>query len=284
MSVALPLKLPLKGAPRIGLRDVVALSQGGARPEDKIYNLLAPGATRLQINWPDNRYWFQDAAGTVPVTSAGQMIRCWKPRFGVDLVQSVNSDYAPLASTLPNGALSATFDGVDDYLQSSTSLDFSTSDEILMMAGLRKLMDGPTAKIVCELGTNTNTDNGAAYLAAPVTNAANYGCATKGTAMGQASYTNAAIAAPHTAVLAGYGDISADFCRLRVNGAQVAQSVSDQGTGNFGNFTLFVGRRNGAALPLNARLGPLILRGGPLPDIATIQAVEAIINQHVGAY
>lgn len=154
------------------------------------------------------------------------------------------------------------FDGTDDSLLTN-SVDFTATDKMTVWAGVRKLSDAATA-LIAELSANAASNAGSFWVAAPVSNgAANYEFRSGGSLPGTgiATYTNAAIAAPVTNVVTAIGDIAAPAATLRVNGAQVGSSSSDQGTGNFGNYALFIGGRNNTSLRLNGRLYGLIVRG-----------------------
>ena len=48
---------------------------------------------------------------------------------------------------------------------------------------------------------------------------------------------------------------------MRANGAVAASNTGDQGTGNYGNYPLYIGRRNNASLPFNGNLYSLIIAG-----------------------
>lgn len=140
--------------------------------------------------------------------------------------------------------------GVNQWMQTG-SIDFTGGDSMFVCAGVRKLSDAAVG-LVMELSPNLNVNNGSFYIAAPLLAAtANYDFSAKGTSGADASYTNAAIAAPNTSVISGIADISSDTCLLRVNGVQRAASVVDQGTGNYGNYALYEFRRGGTLLPFN---------------------------------
>jgi hypothetical protein len=63
-----------------------------------------------------------------------------------------------------------------------------------------------------------------------------------------------------------------------VNGAQVGSVLSDQGTGNYGNYPLYLFRRGGTTLPFNGNLYALIVAGGSYP-LSTIQRVERLLSR-----
>lgn len=162
------------------------------------------------------------------------------------------------------------FDGTDDGYASVATVNFSATDEITVFAGVRKNSDAATG-IICELGTDVNSVNGSFALTGPGANAApSYRLFARGTATVNANAATG-YAAPTTNVLTGIGDISGDSCILRVNGTQAASSSSDQGTGNYGNYTLYVGRRGGTTLPFNGRLYQLIGVGKLLTNAQIVQ-------------
>lgn len=170
------------------------------------------------------------------------------------------------------------FDGTDDWLQTN-SINFTATDKMTVFAGVRKLSDAALG-IFAELSNATG--NGYFSLAAPSGASATYRFASMGTVFAN-SVSPSSFAAPITNVLAGLGDISGDSAILRVNGAQVASSTADQGTGTFGNYPLYIGRRGGSTLPFNGRLYGLIVRGSQ-STAQQITNTENWLNQRTGAY
>ena len=151
------------------------------------------------------------------------------------------------------------FDGVDDGL-ATTAINFTATDKMTVFAGVHKASDAAQA-VVVELSADGNSNNGTFGVFAPSAAAgADYLFRSKGTTQVGADGP-ATRAAPNTAVLTCSGDISGDNATLRVNGAQEASNVTDQGAGNFGNYPLYIGRRGGASLPFNGRIYQSIGRG-----------------------
>jgi hypothetical protein len=70
---------------------------------------------------------------------------------------------------------------------------------------------------------------------------------------------------------------------LRIDGAQAATSGTNQGSGNFGNYPLFIGARNNAGLFFTGWLTSLIIRGAQSTQ-SQIEATEAWVNSRTGAY
>ena len=165
------------------------------------------------------------------------------------------------------------FDGSDDWLQTA-SIDFTATDKMSVFAGVRKLSDAAAGTVV-ELSATTASNNGTFALTAPSAAAANYNFTAGGTT--RVDSTGSAFTAPTTDVLTGIVDISGDSNLLRVDAYQAALNLSDQGTGNFGNYPLYIGRRAGTSLPFSGRLYSLIIRGA-LTDAATIALAEDYVE------
>lgn len=173
------------------------------------------------------------------------------------------------------------FDGVDDWLQTA-SIDFTTTDKVIAATALRKLSDAAVG-MAFELSATAAGNNGAFFMAAPITaSVANLYWRSNGT-IGSAAASPSTYPAPVSSILAGLGDISGDKAILRVNGSQVAQGLTDQGAGAYGNYPLYIGRRAGTSLSFNGRLYGLLIRGAATPD-ATIAKVEGYLNSKARIY
>lgn len=172
------------------------------------------------------------------------------------------------------------FDGTDDGMVTN-SINFTGTDKMTLWAGIRKLSDAATA-ILCELGTNLTVNTGAFYLGAPGSVASNYVLASKGTV--QASVIASPFVAPITNVVACQASIATPTTvAIKVNGGVASTSATTQGTGNYGNYPLYIGRRDGTSLPFNGRIYQLIGRGAETP-LAQIVAMEQYVNVKTGAY
>jgi hypothetical protein len=148
-------------------------------------------------------------------------------------------------------------------------------------AGVRKLAGASTA-IVAELSSST-ANNGSFGVYAPRFGVGvdTYGAISRGTA--PADFQTTYGFSPDTRVLAFTSDISGDSAIVRLNGTQAASSTADQGTGNYGNYPLYIGRRGGTTLPFNGRLHSLIIRGAQ-STAAQIAAAETYVNSKTKAY
>lgn len=175
------------------------------------------------------------------------------------------------------------FDGSDDYMLTGTITP--ATDKAQVFAGVRKLSDAANS-IVVESSINPSANNGTFYTAAPGGTPANdrYVFGSKGTTFAFANTGNAAYTAPHTAVMTGTGDVSGDVVTLRLNGSQAATSSSDQGTGNYLAYPLYIGRRGGTSNPLNGRIYGLVVRFGANLDNTQITNTETWMNGKTKAY
>jgi hypothetical protein len=170
-------------------------------------------------------------------------------------------------------------DGVDDSMVTN-SIDFTGTDKMTVVAGVRKLSDAATG-VFCEHGA-TGADAGSFTVAAP-SSAGSYAFASRGSIAVGAAVGVGTYAAPIANVIGGIGNISGDQAILRVNGTQAASSTADQGAGNYGNYPLYLFRRGGTSLPFNGRFYGLIVRGAQSTD-AQIAQTERWMNGRTRAY
>lgn len=174
------------------------------------------------------------------------------------------------------------FDGVDDNMVTGTITP--GIDKSQMFVGLRKLSDAAKA-VVAELSTTSVTNNGSITLLAPGSAAAtNYVFSSRGTITSTATATATPYVAPLTNVVTTIGDIAADTATLRVNGTVAATSATDQGTGNYLAYILYIGSRAGTGSFFNGRLYSQILRFGPNLTTGQITSTESWVNSETGAY
>lgn len=166
------------------------------------------------------------------------------------------------------------FDGVDDALQTG-NIDFTSTDKMTVWAEVTKLSDA-AAGVVAEFGVFSNTTlYGSASVQTVAAGGYLYG--SRGT-LGATASAATGYVAPTSNVICGVGDISGDIATLRINNAQAAHSTADQGTGNYGNYPLYIGARAGTSIFFNGRLYSLIVRGAQTP-LSQIEATEAYIKQ-----
>jgi hypothetical protein len=144
-------------------------------------------------------------------------------------------------------------DGVDDGMVTN-SIDFTATDKMTVVAGVRKLSDAAVG-FLAELSVNSTANNGSFWLAAPVTTgvSGDYGWRVQGTA-GAGTGAPATIArAPISSVVTGTGSIGASLVEIRLNSVSKQIVAISLGTGNFGNYPLYLFQRGGSSFPFNGR-------------------------------
>lgn len=174
------------------------------------------------------------------------------------------------------------FDGTDDWMQTN-NINFTATDKMTVFAGVRKLADPTATSILLELSSTTVNPGTFGMQVSRTEVGKPYAFESGGSIPYAGLAVSGAYAAPDTKVLTGQSDISGDSTILRVNGTQAGNSTSDQGTGNYGNYPLYIGRRGGVANPFNGRIYGLIVRGAQ-STAQQITNTENWLNQRTGAF
>ena len=241
-----------------------------------IKKLFANGEQGFFYDPNDLSTMFQDAAGTIPVTGAGQPV-------GLILDKSGRNNHAFQANSAPRpilrknavtGANYLEFDGSDDFLQTSY-IDFTGTDKVSLFAGVRTLIKHEG--VILESSANSNTSTGNLLVSVEAISNS-YLFRSKGTTGGASRF--GIYPAPHSAVLTAKAQISTDLQSLSVNGV-FGRADTDQGTGNYGNYPLYIGRRAGTSLPFNGHIYSLIGVGKLVSDSETA-AIEKELAKRTG--
>lgn len=247
----------------------------------QIQKLFANGEQGFFYDPSDMGTMFQDSAGTIPVTAAGQPVGLIRDKSGRNNhAFQTNSALRPiLRKNATTGANYLEFDGGDDFLQTS-NINFTATDKVSLFAGVRKLSDS-TNGVLLELSALVTSNSGTFCVLAPryAAAAGNFGVISKGTVLTE--LTTPTILAPISAVISMKSSILASGLSMRVNGALSASSNNSQGTGNYGNYPLYIGRRAGTSLPFNGHLYSLIGVGKLASDSETL-AIEKELAKRTG--
>jgi hypothetical protein len=220
-------------------------------------------------------------AGTLTTTVTGTVtnadIRPANDGVGLPVYQRVTtaSDYDTVGFPVYLRA-----DGSNDYLLTN-SIDFTGTDKMTLCAGVRQTATTTTTGQIYELSTDVGNSNGAIGLASPASSDIN---AVRAQQRGTTFVGfNVTINSPWTRVLTQTVDISGDQSILRENGTQAGSSTSDLGTGNFGNYPLYLLSRAGTSLFFNGRFYGSVGRGAQSND-QQIAALEGYMNTKTAAY
>jgi len=256
---------------------------GVSNPDAVIEALFAASEQGAWYDPSDLSTMFQDSAGTTPVTAAGQPV-------GKILDKSGRNNHASQATAakrplLQNDGVNnyLAFDGVDDSL-ATAAIDFTSTDKMSVFSGVRKADD--TVRIVFELSPAVTSNPGSFYLVTGTDSGFNaYSSLSRGAGAAGPSVTagTQVQTGVDSAVIATFHDIAGDLSTIRRNTVAGTNGVGDKGSGNFGNYPLFIGARYQTSLFLNGRLYSAIVLG----RLATTQEItdtETWVNSKTGAY
>jgi hypothetical protein len=269
-------------SPLDGVRSPFGPRRGGADPDAVISALFANGEVGAWYDPSDISTLWKDTAGTDPVTAATDPVARIddKSGNGKHLTQGTFAQ-RPLYQ-LDGARPYLAFDGTDDGMVTS-AIDFTGTDKMSIFIGQRSA--GGTASIILEHSSNSSSNAGTFYITAPEDATIEYGSMGRGNSASaaalRAAYSTATF--PDLSVLTATHDIAGDLSVIRRNGVSGTNATGDKGTGNFGNFAMYVGRRGGASLPWTGRLYPMIVLGRAV-TAGEITAVEAWVNSKTGAY
>jgi hypothetical protein len=198
-----------------------------------VERIFSNGEPGVWYDLSDLNTLFQDRAGTVPVTAIGQTIGRILDKSGRGNHLTANSDAARgLYQADVSGRPFVLFDGINDCYVTPTITP--GTDKAQVFAGVRKLAD--TNINILEMSASIASNNGALRLST----ATQYTFSSKGTVLAAAA-TTGNNTAPTTNVLTGLGDISGDSAIMRNGGVVQTTTTTDQGTGNYLAYPMYVG-------------------------------------------
>ena len=221
---------------------------------------------------------YQDSAGTTPCTAVGDPIGKVLDTSGRGnhLTQATSTKRPTVGYDSGTGKYYAIFDGVDDCLV-SPSIDFTASDKMTTCAGVKKNSDATS--MIFEFSAGVAGNPGSFYMvggadAYPLTTYSTMSHGSASASSLQSAYTTSPVGdAPDNAVVTASHDISGDLTSLWRNGVIGTVGTGDKGSGNFGDYVLYVGQRAGSSLPFSGNISALIIRGAST-DAGTIAEME----------
>lgn len=163
------------------------------------------------------------------------------------------------------------FDGVDDAL-STGSIDFTSTDKMTVFAGATKLSDA--VQVIAETSHVSTSVGAFGLLDSAASSPSSIGFRS------QSAYAGALANnfAPVSYSASASADRAAPQIIVRQSSVQVASTSASHGTGNYGNYPLYIGARAGTSNYFNGRLYGLIVRGAQTP-LSQIEATELYIKQ-----
>ena len=171
--------------------------------------------------------------------------------------------------------------GTNSAMQTN-SIDFTGTDKMTVWAGVRKLSDAAIGSIV-ELSSDSGSNSGTFWIAEPNSPGSNsYFLQSRGSATRNLVAT--LYAAPITNVISLTAAIGGNTLSARINAT--SPTVADNGslgTGNYGNYPLYLFARAGTSLFFNGQFYGAIIRGAQ-STAAQISSAEQWINNKTKAY
>jgi hypothetical protein len=144
------------------------------------------------------------------------------------------------------------FDGTDDWMQTA-SVNWG-SDKVTWFVGIRRRSVAARGTVL-ELTASIDSNNGAFHLTAPNAASSTFGFESKGTTLRDAIITQA-LGPPK--IITAIGDISGDLTSIQIDNGTPTTNTGDQGSGNYANSVLYLGRRGGSTLALTGDIFAII--------------------------
>ena len=231
---------------------------GGRRSSFSPRTLFAKGQQGAWYDPSDLSTLFQDAAGTIPVTATGQPVGLMRDKSGRgNHASQATAASRPIFRDV-GGLRYLECDGVDDGMVTS-SIDFTGTDKMFVCVGVRKLSDSSPDGTILETSTAADANNGAFYLRSSAGGQPNYQALSRGTIFSSSNVSP--VPAPDTSVLTVTSGIATPSIITRRNGVQASPNLATQGTGNYGNYPLYLFRRGGTTLPFNGLFFGAVIAG-----------------------
>lgn len=233
------------------------------------------------LDYGDVSTLFLDAARTTPATgAAGETIAGVACKSGRG-----NHSHQPTAASRPitaNGANGnvLNFDGVADFMTSVSPINFAGSDKVTVTAAVRTASGVDGSRCIVEHGVNeSNSFQLFAPRATGFPAGVIFGSRGSAGAFIQAG-TDFGYPPPRSMRVTGQGDIGGDVARLRVDGTQIANLGTDQGTGGYGTHTLYVGSRSGSFFHFSGQIGSVMITNGFAAG-NELRLIEAIVQRRM---
>jgi hypothetical protein len=137
--------------------------------------------------------------------------------------------------------LAAQFNGTNSAMQTVAPLDMSSTDEVTVIAVVRSL-----AAFGWIIESSASVDVNAGTFAVRRDSSLQYRAFSRGNAAA-INVPTGAFSAPDNAIVALHAKIATPALRIRRNSGAEVTNAASQGTGNYGNYVLNIGGRNGAA-------------------------------------
>lgn len=226
---------------------------------------------------------FQDAAGTTPVTAAGQPVGKMLDKSGNNAHASQSTaGKRPIWRVDQYGYGYLEFDGVDDFM-STSAINLTSTARVTASVGLLVDPAKATAGTAICTGGDPNAVNGTFLIGAP-SSTADHSFYLRGTTTIKATMPNAVVGDD---ILTGVFDIGQATKELelipRLSGTvstSITWTGTNAGTGNFGNQPLYIGSLGGTGVFFQGHIYGVVVRGATSTSTQITQT-EDWINRKI---
>ena len=230
-------------------------------------SLFAAGEKGVWFDAGDRSTMFQDIAGTIPVTTAGQFVGKWldKSGNGNHAVAAADNNTRPIYQIDAEGNPNVTFTKSPATQLVTPAINFTATAQMTACIGIH-VTDSSSAGIPIVLGSDISSVNGSFLIGAP-SSTADHSLYLRGTSTLQARVANIV---DGDDIITGLFDISQVTKELeiiprlnfvQITGSGITWTGTDAGTGNFGNLPLYIGSNSGLTNPFGGKIYQIIVRG-----------------------
>jgi hypothetical protein len=224
-------------------------SESGSVTTKQISVVIAPTTTQFE---------FGVSGGSVTLFELSALTVRELP--GCHMVAPSDAARPVLEAFAGTGPLAARFNGTDRSMGSLTTLDLTSTDEVTVIAAVQALANA-SDQIIYEISSSWTGTSGTSVLYRDSANIYRFGSrGNSGTAVAGV----AAFSQPDSALILCRAKISTPTMSFSRNRAAPNVNTASQGSGNYGNLTLFLGARNNASVRYNGQIGRLAIIGGAL--------------------
>jgi hypothetical protein len=225
------------------------------------------GAAGLSLDLSDKSTLYTDSARTTLVTTAGDLI-------GSPSDLSGNGKHPTQATSGARPAWQTTYaalDGVNDCW-ATPSINFTGTDKITVIVSL--YVNNTTSDMVMELSSNLAAYAGAFYFVTGNDSGFTQSYISNSNGTNVPRGAGVARSLSQFDVFSGIHDIAGSISTAVLDRVAGTSSTASKGTGNFGNYPLYIGSRAGSTLYFSGRISRLIVIGRKLtaPEIAAAEA------------
>lgn len=253
-----------------------------AAPPTVPADLFLAGELGCWLDPSDLSTMWQDSAKTTPVTAAGQPVGAINDKSGRGLhFTQATAASRPILQT-EGGRNYLDFDGTDDGMVSAASINYAAANgKITVWVGLYKGAPESAAGQIIEFSPSSGANSNCFAMQGPPGDLNGYFWRSRGVSGGDGTIDLSGYPAPIKNVVVGIGDVAADISTIRVD--SVATTVNtDQGTGGYGTYQFFLGRRGGTTFPFRGRIYGLIMRGTVTSTPQQILDIERYMGTKTG--